>query len=239
MTAGPVRADEVQVWLVADEGPGTDLSGLLRVLDPEERQRAAAYRSPDDRRRYVLAHGALRSITGAALGVPPAAVRWTRGPHGKPEVAGPGPGLRVNLSHSGEVAMVALTASRAVGVDVQQVLPGVDAAAMARRYFPPYEARHVASAPDPEARADRFARLWSRKEALVKAHGGRLLQSLRIPVTHPRPPELPAEDAWSLGYHLTDIPAPPTHRAALALAGDTDVTLTHHRWPGPARLRGS
>lgn len=230
MTGGLTHADEVQVWLVADEGPGTDVSDLLRVLDPQERERAAGYRSPDDGRRYVLAHAALRSIAGAALGVPPADVRWTRGPHGKPEVAGPGPGLRVNLSHSGEVAMVALTASRAVGVDVQEVRPRADAAAMARRYFPPYEARHVASAPGAEARAVRFARLWARKEALVKAHGGRLVQSLRIPVTHPRPPDTPPEDAWSLAYHLTDLPAPPGYRAALALSGDTDVTLTHHHW---------
>lgn len=224
MTAGLTRTDEVQVWLVADEGPGADVSDLLAVLDAEERQRAAAYRSPDDRRRYVLAHGALRSLAGAALGVPPGEIRWTRGPHGKPETAG----LRVNLSHSGEYAMVALTAARAVGVDVQQVRPGADAVAMARRYFPAYEARYVASAPGAEARAARFARLWSRKEALVKAHGGRLLQALRIPVTHPR--EVPPGDAWSLAYHLTDLPAPPGYRAALALSGDTDVTLTHHHW---------
>jgi 4'-phosphopantetheinyl transferase len=227
----PVRGpDTVQVWLVRDE-PEDDVADLLAVLDAEERGRAAAYRSADDRRRYVLAHGALRHVVGAALGVPPGEVRWTRGPHGKPEVAGPGCGLRFNLSHSGEVAMVALTASRAVGVDVQEVLPRLDVTAMARRYFPPYEALHVTEPCSPEARAARFARLWSRKESLVKAHGGRLVQGLRTPVTHPR--ELPPGDAWSHAYRLTDIPAPRGYRAALAVAGEADFMVTQAEWLRP------
>lgn len=226
MVAG---SDVVDVWVVGDGR----VEGLLGVLDDEELRRVAACRSEGDARRFVLAHGALRHIAARALGAPPGGIRWARGPHGKPELAGPWRGVQVNLSHSGAYAMIAVTASRAVGVDVQRVLPRLDAAAMARRYFPPHEARYVASAADAEARATRFARLWARKEALVKAHGGRLLQGLRVPVTSPRPPALPTRDAWSLGYRLTDIPAPAGYRAALALAGTAEFTPALHDWPEP------
>lgn len=223
--------DEVEVWLVPDPGPAGVEAGLLAVLDAEERRRAAAYRSQDDRRRFVLAHGALRHIVARRLGAPAGEIRWVRGPHGKPELAGQWRGAHVNLSHSAAVAMVALSSARPVGVDVQQVLPRLDAEAMARRYFPPQEAAYVRASPDPAARAERFARLWARKEALTKAHGGRLAQGLRVPVPDTPPPAVPARDAWARGYRLTDVPAPAGYRAAVALAGAAPYTVTHHHWP--------
>lgn len=255
--------DTVQVWLVPDQRSEPVLADLLAVLDAAERRRADAYRSADDRRRFVVAHGAVRHIVAGRLGAPAAEIRWTHGPHGKPELAGRWCGTQVNLSHSGEVAMVAVTASRPVGVDVQQVLPRVDAAAMARRYFPPEEARLVRAVPDAERRAERFARLWARKEALVKAHGGRLTQGLRIPVHDldgrvgglggpvgrlgapgdgdgdgdgGRAAGLRSEDTWARGYRITDIAAPRGYRAAVALAGPAGYLVTWHRWtwPGPA-----
>ncbi|MFI0724237.1 4'-phosphopantetheinyl transferase family protein [Streptomyces sp. NPDC021224] len=222
----------VQVWVVADRRSEQLVTELLGVLDDEERQRAAAYRSADDRRRFVLAHGALRHIVAGSLGAPPHEIRWTRGPHGKPEPAGRWSGVHVNLSHSGEVAMVALCASRPVGVDVQQVLPRLDAVAMARRYFPAQESAAVAAVADPDGRARRFARLWARKEALTKAHGGRLTEGLRVPVpAGGPPPDTPARDAWARGYRVHDIPAPAGYRAAVALSGSADFAVTHHVWP--------
>jgi 4'-phosphopantetheinyl transferase len=230
-----VTADEVQVWLVPDVRSEQVVADLLGVLDDGERQRAAAYRSADDRRRFVVAHGALRHIVAARTNSAPAAIRWVRGPHGKPDLAGPRPAVQVNLSHSGDLALVAVTAVRRVGVDVQQVLPHLDAAAMARRYFPPAEAESVGATADPAGRADLFARLWSRKEALTKAHGGRLTQGLRIPVpAHPVPPARP-EDAWSAGYRITDLPAPPGYRAAVALSGPADYRVALNHWTPAAR----
>lgn len=222
----------VQVWLVPDRRSEPLVAELLGVLDDDERQRAAAYRSADDRRRFVLAHGALRHIVAGSLGAPPAEIRWTRGPHGKPEPTGRWSGVHVNLSHSGEFAMVALSRSRPVGVDVQQVLPRLDAVAMARRYFPAQEADAVSTSPDPRTRAARFARLWARKEALTKAHGGRLTAGLRVAVPPGGPPpDTPARDAWARAYRIRDVPAPAGYRAAVAVSGAADCPVTHHDWP--------
>ena len=229
--------DVVQVWLVPDHRSGPALAALFAVLDPAERRRAEAYRSADDRRRFVVAHGAVRHIVAGRLGAPADLIRWERGPHGKPELAGDWTGAQVNLSHSDEVSMVAVTAVRRVGVDVQRVLPRIDAAAMASRYFPPEEAGFVRAARHADGRADRFARLWARKEALVKAHGGRLTQGLRIPV---RDADAPVpdhpDDAWARGYRIADVPAPHGFRAAVALSGPGAFLVARHRWtwPGPA-----
>ncbi|MFC8448842.1 4'-phosphopantetheinyl transferase family protein [Kitasatospora sp. NPDC057223] len=230
--------DTVRLWLVSDQWSGPALAGLLAVLDRDERLRAEAYRSAEDRRRFVIAHGAVRHIVARRLGAAPADIRWRYGPHGKPELAGPHTGAEVNLSHWEAVAMVALSPSRRVGVDVQRVLPmpRLNATAMAERYFPPEEARFVRETADPSRRAEHFARLWARKEALVKAHGGRLTQGLRIPLLDSGTGSAAnPDDAWSRDYRVVDVPAPSGYRAAVALSGTEDFRVTLHRWARPDR----
>ncbi|MGW4815475.1 4'-phosphopantetheinyl transferase family protein [Kitasatospora cineracea] len=222
-----MTADTVLLWLVTDPGPDLPLAPLLADLGPAERRRADTCRHPDTRRRYVLAHAALRRLLAERLGAAPAELRWQHGPHGKPALPG---GPQFNLSHSGAHALIALSPTRPVGVDIQRVLPATDTAAMAARYFPPAEAHLLRTTPDPAHRAELFARLWTRKEALVKAHGGRLVQGLRVPLDGPLTPE----DTWSLPYHLTDVPAPPHHHAAVALADPTPFRTTTRPWPVPS-----
>lgn len=235
MSAADGPADSVQVWLVPDQRSESVLAGLLAVLDAGERLRADACRSAEARRRFVVAHGAVRHIVAGHLGIPAAEIRWRHGPHGKPELAGRWSGPQVNLSHSGEVAMVAVTASRRVGVDVQRVMPHVDCAAMAHRWFPPEEARFVRAASHPEGRADRFARLWARKEALVKAHGGRLTQGLRIPVTGPDA-TMTGPDATMAGLGTTAAgPGAPVGGGSTA-DGRTDGRRAADAWSREYRL---
>ena len=87
-----MTSDVVEVWLIRTDLPDSVLAGLLPLLDDGERERADALIYPASRRRFIAAHGAFRVILGRRLGVPPASLRWQRGPHGKPELAGPGRG---------------------------------------------------------------------------------------------------------------------------------------------------
>jgi 4'-phosphopantetheinyl transferase len=202
----------VDVWLVDTSGvpPGD----LLALLDPAERQRYDGIRRPADARRFLVAHGVTRRLVADRLGT--AAFRWVFGPNGKPAVDGDG--VQVNLSHSGDRAMVALSAVRPVGVDLQQLLPGLDIAAMAARFYPPAE-RFVT---EPDA----FALLWARKEAVVKAAGGRLTRGLAVPVAGPSP-VLAEHDG---PYLVADVEAPAGFRAAVALAGAEPFTVRVRRY---------
>jgi 4'-phosphopantetheinyl transferase len=181
----PGLADTVEVWLIRTDLPDRVLAGLEPLLDDTERQRAGALLQAAERGRFVAAHGAARLLIGAALGAPPAQLRWRYGPHGKPELTGPWTGAQVSLSHSGDLAALALTARRRVGVDLQRLLPGGDVAGMARRFYPPGDARFVLTGGGAAGRAERFTRLWTRKEACVKVGGGRLVPGLRLPVCSP------------------------------------------------------
>lgn len=221
----------VRLWLVRADVSADHLARLESVLDDTERARVAALVHAPDRHRFIVAHGAQRFIVGYELGAPPEGLRWTLGRYGKPELCGSWTGLRVNLSHSGDLSAVALCATRPVGVDIQHMVPGLDTIGLATRFFPPAEARFVGAAPDVGERARRFARLWARKEAVIKAGGGRLTQGLRVPVRGGRAMLVDYEHGSPPGtYRVCDVPVPRGFRAAVALAGDAPYAVETLWW---------
>jgi 4'-phosphopantetheinyl transferase len=223
--------DLVRVWIVAVGLPPDAAARCWDVLDEGERARAAAFESPRHRQQFAIAHGALRILAGRELGTRPAALTWVPGPGGKPQLAPPWSGLYTSLSHSADMAAAAISTGRPVGVDIQHLVPGLDPAGLSARFFAPAEARYVAAGRDPGARADRFAHLWARKEAVVKAAGSRLWPNLQI-VVHGRDVVSSAEPA---GVHrVADVTAPAGFRAAVALTGAAPFTVAAARWPGMA-----
>jgi 4'-phosphopantetheinyl transferase len=130
----------------------------------------------------------------------------------------------------------AVSTDRPVGVDVQQLVPGLDIGALSARFFGPDEAAYVAAGDDARERADRFAHLWARKEAAVKAAGGRLWPNLKIAV-HGRDVVSCAEPQAI--YRVADVAAPAGFRAAVALSGTAPFALTATFWPGTAPAMAS
>ncbi|MEN3356838.1 MAG: 4-phosphopantetheinyl transferase [Mycobacteriales bacterium] len=224
--------DAVQVWLIPVTQPPAVLAELAAVLDAGERARAEAFALPGPRARFVAAHGAARHILGARLGLAPGRIGWQRGRFGKPEVAGDPPPARISLSHCAGYAMLAVTDRRPVGVDLQRLPGRLDVARMSARYYPPDEAAYVAAGAGPVGRADRYAWLWARKEACVKAAGRRLTEGLRLPARGAGPVRLGQPGGLLPGpYLVDDLPAPAGFRAAVAVSGTDPYRVTQHRWP--------
>jgi phosphopantetheinyl transferase len=84
---------------------------------------------------------------------------------------------------------------------------------------------------DPGGPAGRFARLWCRKEACVKVHGGRLAEGLHLPVHMPGPLVV-RDPAGALpgACRVRDVPAPAGYRAAVALGGDQPFVVRWQVW---------
>jgi 4'-phosphopantetheinyl transferase len=224
-----VAADAIQVWLIGTDLPDAVLGEFEALLDDDERERAASLLYPVRRRRFIASHGAVRVILGRHLGQPPGSLRWRRGPHGKPELAGPGPLPQVSLSKSGGLAALAVTRNRRVGVDIQRLLADLDVARMARRFYPPDEARFVTAADGTARQVDRFTRLWVRKEACVKVSGGRLLPGLALTVlgTGGNYADLARTPAGP--YLVRELRVPRGFRAAVAAEGTHPFSITCHR----------
>jgi 4'-phosphopantetheinyl transferase len=162
-------------WLTVDLGRQLDASDL-RVLDADERERAARFKVEAPRRVFVAARGVLRRVLAQQLERDPGTIRFVIGSHGKPHLS-PASDLHFNLSHSG--ATVALATSRGVevGVDVEEVTRRLDHLRLARRFFAESEIHALAEAPRADT-ARRFFHFWTAKEAVLKATGS----GLSVPV---------------------------------------------------------
>ena len=113
----------------------------------------------------MRSRGILRALLGRYLQRDPGTLRFNLRPHGKPALLGGGTAF--NLSHSGTLALYALSASGEVGVDVQTDRRRIDEAAIARRFLNATDVRRLAQLPPPERRSE-FLRAWVRHEAALK-----------------------------------------------------------------------
>lgn len=137
------------------------------ILSADERARAAAYRRSADSAAFVARRAALRRILADRLGVAPAEVRLTTNAHGKPVLADGFP--HFSLSHRRGISVIAV-ADAQIGVDLEFADSRIEIDSIAARFFAPDELATL-RALSINARHDLFFRLWTRKEALVKALG--------------------------------------------------------------------
>lgn len=154
----PVFGDRDRMLLVSgglDVLPDVDVAA-------GERDRASGMESMTAR-RFLAARRLVRGIFSKILGLPSETIGLTLDANGKPYL--PGNNYYFSIAHSGETVAVAVCRSR-VGVDLETERP-VDVTALARRFFSPEEAEFLARDPSPA----NFFRLWTCREAAVKADG--------------------------------------------------------------------
>lgn len=168
--------DEVHVWSIALSQAQQRVHELSTLLAEDERERAARFQFESLRRRFIVAHGAVRLLLAEYTGVVPQALQFTYGSFGKPALTSPRE-LRFNLSHAEELALLAITREHEVGVDVEHLRPVSEMDQIARSNFSPNE---VAALLRLEARQRQlsFFNCWTRKEAFIKAHGAGLSMPL-------------------------------------------------------------
>jgi 4'-phosphopantetheinyl transferase len=167
------RTDIVQIWRADLAAIGDGLEDLLCAA---ELARAARI-SPERRRTlWARSRGLLRALLARHVGADPRELRFALGPHGKPALDphGSASDLRFNLSHSGSLALVAVSSGREVGVDIERA-----------------RERHTAE----------FLRAWVAREAAVKCDGGGLLASSQGFGPQGGAPPPPA-DLWTAALDL-------------------------------------
>ena len=178
----PLGPHVAHVWRVRLDDTSR-VAAYLPTLSLEERTRADRFFREVHRRRYVIAHGALRRILADYLDAEPLTLGFVTGEHGKPAlapIAGAEPaGVEFNLSHSGDLALVAVTRTTPVGVDVEQWDEGVECLELAERFFSPHERRALRALADaPHHVIAGFFAAWTRKEAYLKATGHGIVRGL-------------------------------------------------------------
>lgn len=227
---------EIHVWQIPLDRAPEEVRSLARMLSPPERLRARRFHFPRHGERFVVARGALRQILGDYAMVAPQRLVFAYGPRGKPALARGGEKLRFNLSHSHELALLAVARGRELGIDLEKVRNLRTAERLAERFFAPSEAAALRALPA-GARERAFFRCWTRKEAYVKALGEGLACHLdRFEVS--LDPEASAELVRVAGdldrassWFLRDLRPAPGFVGALAVEGAC-TNLAYWRWPG-------
>ncbi|HEY2343919.1 MAG TPA: 4'-phosphopantetheinyl transferase superfamily protein [Chthoniobacteraceae bacterium] len=170
----PLRAGEVHVWSAwLDDSP----SDACMLLSAAEWARAARFQFESDCDKYIASRALVRSILGAYTGAAAKDLHFESGLHGKPELAGSM--LRFNLSHSGDLLLLAVTYGRELGIDVEEIRAGVSFEMLADHYFTA-EAAWQLRLLSPEDRAANFYDIWTRTEAQLKANGSGLANGTQV-----------------------------------------------------------
>lgn len=206
----PWRETEGVTILHVDLRPDADREErAFALLDAEETRRARRFVVEPPRRRFALCRAALRVSLCERLECPNEQLSFGYLEHGKPfaEVNGRRMPIGFNLSHSGGHGLIAIAAGERLGVDVEERKPGRNFDGIGESVYGLAERRLLTQAKGLR-KAAFFYKLWTLKEALIKALGtGFTLNPSTFEVPEPmlhgkassrfRFPHQPA-DSWQL-----------------------------------------
>ncbi len=218
------RQSPILVWTWnLDTDPLSGAAGEA-LLSEDETARCRRLASSRLRRRFVAGRARLRSLLAEHLGQDPRRLEFVLNEYGKPRLAR-GPAVHFSLSHSDDVALLAVSDTQEVGADIERIRE-IDHLDLARRYFHPNEAVAIERPMNVDDQVRTFFHIWTLKEAVVKALGKGLsipLDTFEVSIAQ-SPPALAlvpedAPRAWWL--HATTG----AYCRALAVPGGVDVEL--------------
>ncbi len=189
-----VSDNEIHIWRVGLNVDSRVVKRLERLLSTEELGRLDRLRLPDDKRRFAVRRGILKTVLSAYTDIPGGQLRFGLGRHGKPDIrcSSQFDVPYFNTSSSADLALIAISAARPVGIDLEYIRPIDDILAIADRFFAKPEQKGLMVLPE-ELRFCGFYRIWTSKEAIIKADGAGLsmpLDSFVVDFDPRRPPRL-------------------------------------------------
>lgn len=216
--------NQVHIWSVELDALASKLHHLRTFLSGDELEKSARFRFDRHRNRYVAAHGWMRNVLGRYVSLPPTRLQFDSGPKGKPFLIGDANSraLQFNMAHSETMALLAISPTARVGVDVERVRPMPDADELVSRFFSRREADQFRDVPA-DRKGEAFFNLWTRKEAWLKATGegiAHLLAQVEVAFLPSEPArllELPKEYETATGWSLSSFSPAPGYIGAMAV----------------------
>lgn len=203
----------VEVWAARPQAVSLEYS----ILSEDEHRRADRFAACADRERYRAARSWLRCTLSKYAQIPPQRIEFSYGPFGKPMLAFPEIPIQFSLTHSGYLALLAVSAGDPVGADVEESPGRTLGPAESSLVLSPVELEFIQRSSDPD-RA--FLTCWTRKEAFAKVDGRGLERYLKdLTLT-----DHEGVSQTANGYRLVDLPVPGAI-AAIAVSTGSEVVI--------------
>lgn len=223
------------MWIADVNVPAPFAASLEGTLSSDEKSRAGRFVFENHRRHFAAAHGILRDILSRYLAEKPREIALSENAYGKPFLpeGGENGGLFFNMSHAGDLVVVALARGRLIGVDVEIIRPIPDIDAIAEYNFAPQERALLANS-TPADREQLFFTCWTRKEAYIKAVGKGLSLSLdsfdvSVPPGAPgRSIEATEDSPGVKSWWLSDLVMPPGYKGAVVVEDGFEHLFTRN-----------
>lgn len=219
------RSTPVDIWYVdATALPSDSLDGLSSSLTGEERLAAQRYEDPALRRSYIARRAMRRAVLDRCCDSTTEVLCIAPDRGGKPRIAAPraARAVRFNGASSGRYAVVAVTPTAEIGIDIEEIRSDLPIDDMANAYFTDNERAALAALPA-DRRPAAFFVFWTRKEALLKAVGTGLRR---------RPEEIDLSTPLMgefAGWSVTDLALFPGYAGALAASAPA-VAIRVRQW---------
>jgi len=171
-------AGTIVVWIAHVSQARDSLIHLESCLDHRDRERAARFHFADDRARFILGRGLLKKCLGFYLEQKPATIELAYTDLGRP-ILPHDEDIHFSISHTQDLVALALTSGARIGIDLEYTQSHVDLIELAGRIFSEDDLKLFQALPNGE-KPGAFYRVWTRKEAYLKARGEGIAEGLQL-----------------------------------------------------------
>lgn len=176
----------IDLWSI-DIGQNSNGSMKNTCLNEFEIARANRFKFPELAEKWAFTRQALREILAEYLLQSAETINFEIAENGKPWLKSKleNKPIYFNLSHSGYKALIAITSICEIGVDVEKQKNMTELEEIAKRFFSQKECNALLALPNSQRQAA-FFRIWTRKEAVIKANGLGMsmpLDKFNVPIT--------------------------------------------------------
>jgi 4'-phosphopantetheinyl transferase len=167
-----ISNQEVHIWRIFIDIDSPIIKTYLPILSIDEQEKANRFCFLNDRNRFITVRSILRRIIGYYIGKSPRELKFNFNQYGKPFLSQNSStnAIKFNVSHSHEIALIAVNQDFDIGVDVEYIHTNFDFEGIVERFFSVNEKNVWRSLPNYQ-KVEAFFNCWTRKEAFIKAKG--------------------------------------------------------------------
>ena len=164
--------NEIHIWLNYLNIHEARIKHLYPLLSDEEKERSERFKFYKHRKAFIASHGFLHTVLSYYINTPANEIKFSQGKQGKPSILDElnPEKIQFNLSHSNNMAILAVCREHSLGVDIEYAQRKTDWSGISKRFFTQSEQQQFFKLNE-NAQKDAFFQIWTRKEAHMKVTG--------------------------------------------------------------------